>query len=264
VHLELDVNRVRERLAGSMWEAFDVVAETGSTNADLAAAARAQTAGPGTVLLAERQVAGRGRLGRGWQAPPGKALTFSVLVEPGVPVSRWGWLPLLAGVALVEAVGTASGVPATLKWPNDLLAPDGRKLAGILAERVDTPAGPWAVVGIGVNVAQAANELPVPTASSLALARGGDVDRDDVLVAILLRLGERLVAWRAAEGDPDVELRSTYRLRCSTLQREVRVELPGSRVLHGTAVDVDVEGRLVVADGTTDVAVAAGDVVHVR
>jgi BirA family transcriptional regulator, biotin operon repressor / biotin---[acetyl-CoA-carboxylase] ligase len=271
---ELDVERLRGRLLGpaSPWTALDVVAQTGSTNADLVAAARAGTAAAGSVLLAELQVAGRGRLGRGWQAPPGRALTFSVLVAPGVPTDRWGWLPLLTGVALVDAVGSAAGVSAGLKWPNDLLSADGRKLAGVLTERVDTADGARAVVGIGLNVGQTAEELPVATATSLALALGADVDREDVLVAVLLGLAGWLHEWRAAGGDADAgaegSLRSAYRARSATLDQAVRVVLPGDRVLEGTAVDVDRQGRLVLrpgaATGGPDVAVAAGDVVHVR
>ena len=216
--------------------------ETGSTNADLAAAGRAGTAAAGAVLVTELQVAGRGRQDRGWHAPPGRALTFSVLVEPGVPAARWGWLPLLAGVALVDAVRAVAEVPVRLKWPNDLLAPDGHKLAGILVERVDAA---LAVVGIGVNVRQSAAELPVDTATSLGLVTGRPVDRGDLLVAVLAELAGRLGEWQVA-GDLGAGLRSAYVDRSATVGTEVRVHLPGDRVLDGTAVEVDVEGRLVV------------------
>jgi BirA family transcriptional regulator, biotin operon repressor / biotin---[acetyl-CoA-carboxylase] ligase len=191
-----------------------------------------------------------------------------VLLDPVVPPARWGWLPLLAGVALVDGVTSETGVRAALKWPNDLLAPDGRKLAGILSERVDGPRGPRAVVGIGLNVGQSATELPVDTATSLALAGGREPVREDVLAAILRELGARLRAWAQAEGDPDggpVPLRSAYRARSATLGSQVRVVLPGKDDLRGTAVDVDPGGRLVVApEAGTSVAVAAGDVVHLR
>lgn len=265
----LDVERLRERIVnGSPWTSFDAVAETGSTNADLADGARSGRTPVGSVLLAELQVAGRGRLGRGWQAPTGTALTFSVLVEPGVPPARWGWLPLLSGLALAAGVAAASDVRPQVKWPNDLLAPGGRKLAGILAERVDTPQGALAVVGMGLNVGQTLEQLPVPTATSLRVETGQPVDRADVLVAVLNELGDLLRRWRDADGDPDAgsgSLREAYRQRSATLGHDVQVMLPGDQVLTGTAVDVDVEGRLVVrrADGSAQ-AVAAGDVVHVR
>ena len=143
-------------LAGSMlWSQVSVVAETGSTNDDLIAAARAG-APEGTVLVAERQLSGRGRLGRKWVSEPGVALTFSVLLRPaGVPASMRGWLPLLAGVAVAAGVRAQTGLDVSLKWPNDVLAGSegaaGRtgKLAGILAEQ----SGDAIVLGTGLNVA---------------------------------------------------------------------------------------------------------------
>ncbi|MBX6751740.1 MAG: biotin--[acetyl-CoA-carboxylase] ligase, partial [Micromonosporaceae bacterium] len=174
---------------GGFWSDVRVVAETGSTNADVIAAA-ADGAGEGLVLIAESQVAGRGRLGRSWLAPPGTALTMSVLVRPrSIPTTWLGWLPLLAGVAVVEACESVTAVEAALKWPNDLLVrpagvaggDDGwGKCGGILAEA----AGPDAIaIGIGINVHQHRNELPAPTdpvaypATSLALA-GARCDRE--------------------------------------------------------------------------------------
>ena len=268
--MPLDVERVRAAVLGpaSPWSGVDLVRETGSTNADLAAGARRGTLPDGSVLVAELQLAGRGRLGRDWQAPPGRALTFSMLLDPGVPPASWGWLPLLAGITLVDAVTGVTGLSAALKWPNDLLAADGRKLAGILSERVETANGPRAVVGVGLNVNQTAAELPVGTATSLSLVGGRDLAREDVLVAILDELGARLAAWADAGGDPDQgpnPVRSAYRARSATLGSQVRVLLSGTDELRGTAVDVDLDGRLVVqAEAGGCQAVAAGDVVHVR
>ncbi len=258
---DLVVERLREGV-GSSWGPIAVVQETGSTNADLAAAGRAGTASAGAVLVTELQVAGRGRQGRGWHAPPGRALTFSVLVEPGVPAARWGWLPLLTGVALVDAVRAVTEVPVRLKWPNDLLAPDGRKLAGILVERVDAA---LAVVGIGINVRQSSVELPVEAATSLALVTGQHVDRGELLMAVLGELAARLETWQTS-GDLGAGLRSAYVERSATVGTAVRVHLPGDALLDGTAIEIDVEGRLVVrpSEGGADRAVAAGDVVHVR
>ena len=153
---------------GSLWRAVRVVAETGSSNADLLAAAGAGAA-EGTVLVAEAQTMGRGRLGRRWASPPRAGLTFSVLLRPaGVPAALLGWLPLLAGVAAAASVSAVAAVDATLKWPNDVLAGE-QKLGGILAER----AGTAVVVGIGINVWQARADLPPgAAATSLALAAG--------------------------------------------------------------------------------------------
>jgi len=250
----------------SLWTDLEVVEVTGSTNTDLVARAQ-EGASQGTVLIAEEQSAGRGRLDRHWSAPARSGLFFSVLLRPSaVPVERWGWLPLLAGVATATALSRSAGVDTALKWPNDLLVTvDGeeRKTGGILAERADTDA---VVIGIGLNVSLRADELPVPAAASLALAGAQGVDRDPILRAILRSLADWYARWTAAGGDPSAcRLRQTYAAGCATLGRSVRVELPGGRRLDGTAVAVDDDGRLVLAtEGGGEQAVGAGDVVHVR
>ena len=264
----LDPAAVGQRVTGPgrLWSEVRVVERTGSTNADLLARARALC--PGAVLVAEAQDGGRGRHGRAWESPPRAGLLLSAAVEPRVPPDRWGWLPLLSGVAVVRAVAAATGVRGCLKWPNDVLVGD-RKLGGILCEASAGPA-PLVVVGIGLNVSLAAAELPVPTATSLHL-EGSRAGREEVLVAVLAALEDGLARWRDAGGDPDgavvdgSTLRSAYVQRCSTVGRAVRVHLPGGRVLEGVATEVDVAGRLVVHPaGAPPVAVAAGDVVHVR
>jgi BirA family biotin operon repressor/biotin-[acetyl-CoA-carboxylase] ligase len=248
---------------GELWTAVEVRERTGSTNADVAAAARAGTP-EGLVLVAEQQTAGRGRLDRRWESPPRAGLAFSVLLRPAVPASRLGWLPLLAGVALVETVRRQVEVEAVLKWPNDLLI-DERKCAGILAEAVPDPT-PAVVLGIGLNVSMSEAELPRPDATSLLLAGAAHTDRDPLLRAVLRGLAEWYRRWQQADGDPDAcGLRDGYRLHCATLGRQVAVTLPGGGTLAGTGSDVDGDGRLLVAqlDGALT-AVAAGDIVHVR
>jgi BirA family biotin operon repressor/biotin-[acetyl-CoA-carboxylase] ligase len=244
-----------------------VVAETGSTNADVADAARAG-APEGLVLVAERQSAGRGRLGRTWQSPPRAGIAVSVLLRPGLPASRYGWLPLLAGVALVEAVRRVSEVDAVLKWPNDLLVRhDGaeRKCAGILAETVPGDPTPAVVIGIGLNTTLREDELPRPDATSLALAGAVCADRDPLLRALLRSLDPWYSRWRRHAGDPDTSgLRAGYALHCGTLGRQVDVALPGEVSLRGRAEEVDADGRLVLDTGTRRAVVAAGDVVHLR
>lgn len=249
----------------SPWTSLDVVEATGSTNSDLAQRANAG-APEGAVLVAEEQTAGRGRLDRQWSAPPRSGLFFSVLLRPAdVPVERWGWLPLLAGVATATALSRAAGVDTALKWPNDLLVTiDGeeRKTGGILAERAGTDA---VVIGIGINVSLRTDELPVPAAGSLALAGAKGTDRDPLLRAVLRSLADWYGEWRAAAGDPAASrLQQTYAAGCATLGREVRAELPGGRELVGTAVGVDDDGRLVLATADGEQAVGAGDVVHIR
>ncbi|RKS71498.1 BirA family biotin operon repressor/biotin-[acetyl-CoA-carboxylase] ligase [Motilibacter peucedani] len=252
------MSRALEAAGAGHWR-LAVVAETGSTNDDLAAAARAGEP-PGAVLVADLQTAGRGRLGRRWAAPAGSSLAVSVLVRPGVAADAWGWLPLLTGLSAAEAVASTTGLDARLKWPNDVLV-GGRKLAGLLAERVPSPAGDLAVLGIGLNTDLGADELPVPTATSLALEGAAVTDRTPVLAALLVALARRLAAWEGAAGDAVAcGLADAYAARCDTLGRRVRLELPGAPAREGTAEGVDADGRLVV-DGT---AYAAGDVTHLR
>jgi BirA family transcriptional regulator, biotin operon repressor / biotin---[acetyl-CoA-carboxylase] ligase len=246
-----------------LWRSLEVVEEVGSTNAVLAERA-ADDVPEGAVLVAEHQAAGRGRLDRTWTSPPRAGLTVSVLLRPDVPAARRGWLPLLTGVALAEAVGEVTGVRTSLKWPNDLLAVDGAKLAGILAEAVSAPTHPAVVVGTGLNVTTRREELP-PTGSSLTLVTGGPVDRGPVLLAFLRALERRYLAWTAALGDPVATgLATDYLAWCSTVGAEVTVTLPDGSTLAGTATAVDWDGRLVVRTGEGTVELASGDVQHVR
>ena len=199
----------------------------------------------GLVVVAEEQTAGRGRLDRSWDSPPRAGLTFSVLLRPDLPVERWGWVPLLAGLAVAQAIREQTELDAVLKWPNDVLI-DGKKVAGLLAEVSDGAV----VLGVGLNVTTRASELPHEQATSLLLAGATMTDRETLLKSLLRGLSGVL-------GDRDY---APYRALCSTLGRQVRVELPGGTSVEGLAEAVDDEGRLVV-DGT---AYAAGDVVHLR
>lgn len=251
---------------GGLWSSFDLVPTTGSTNSDLAA--RATSLPEGAVLVAEEQTAGRGRLDRVWTAPPRSGIFLSVLLRPGpdVPVERWGWLPLLAGVAAATGLSRAAGVDLSLKWPNDLLvnvAGEERKTGGILAERVGD-AG--IVVGIGINVTLRADELPVPTAGSLVLADAISTDRDPLLRAVLRSLERWYGEWRAAGGDPGLSgIQAAYAAGCATLGRTVRADLPGGRSVTGDAVALDGDGRLVLTTGGgARQAIGAGDIIHLR
>ncbi|MBD0839369.1 biotin--[acetyl-CoA-carboxylase] ligase [Streptomyces sp. TRM68416] len=258
---------VRDGGHGGLWCDVDVVQRTGSTNSDLVARAVNGTAEEGAVLVAEEQTSGRGRLDRQWTAPPRSGLFFSVLLKPkGVPVSRWGWLPLLTGVAVATGLSRAAGVDTALKWPNDLLVTVGgeeRKAGGILAERAGDDA---IVVGVGINVTLREDELPVPAAGSLALAGAVTTDRDPLLRAVLRALESWYGRWERAGGDPAASgLQETYAAGCATLGRAVRAELPGDRSIEGEAVAVDGDGRLVIAteEGVQE-PVGAGDIVHLR
>jgi BirA family biotin operon repressor/biotin-[acetyl-CoA-carboxylase] ligase len=247
-----------------LWRSLEVVPEIGSTNAALIAAAAAEEP-EGAVLVAEHQVAGRGRLDRVWTSPPRAGLTVSFLLRPDVPAARRGWLPLLTGVALGEAVGEVTGVRASLKWPNDLLAMDGRKLAGILAETTTSPTRPTAVVvGVGLNVSTTGAELP-DTGTSLSRVTGATVDRAPVLLGFLRAVERRYRQWTAALGDPvSSGLARDYLAWSSTVGTDVVVGLPDGSTLAGTATAVDWDGRLVVATPEGQVQLASGDVRHVR
>jgi BirA family biotin operon repressor/biotin-[acetyl-CoA-carboxylase] ligase len=271
---QLRPDEVRETvLRGTrLWSEVTVVPQTGSTNEDLIAAARAGGA-EGLVLVAERQTNGRGRLGRTWQSEPGSSLTFSVLLRPVTvpPVAR-GWLPLLAGVAVAAGLRAQTGLDVSLKWPNDVLASAGGasagnhrtgKLAGILAEQ----AGDAVVLGTGLNVGASPEDLPGAAAISLAELGAAGADRAALLVAILRELEHWYLRWAGNEPPGDAVasgLRSEYLRSCATVGRDVRVELPGGGVLAGRACDVDGVGRLLVASPGGVEAVSAGDVVHVR
>jgi len=244
--------------------ALDVVASVPSTNTALVAAAR-QGAPDRTVLIAEHQTDGRGRAARRWVSPARSGLALSVLLRPTeVPQDRWNWLPLLVGVALCRTVSTLGELPTALKWPNDLLLGDHqRKAAGILAEVVADSSA--VVVGIGLNVTLRPDELPVPDATSLAIEQAACTDRDPLLRALLRTLDGELKQWCQHGGDPvGCGLRDVYRQRCATLGQQVSVALPRQPTLVGTAVDIDIEGRLVVLSDGRRRALSVGEVTHVR
>ncbi|WP_375002792.1 biotin--[acetyl-CoA-carboxylase] ligase [Aeromicrobium sp. CTD01-1L150] len=244
---------------GGLWTQVVVSESTGSTNSDVAAQARAG-APEGLVRTTDAQTQGRGRLDRTFIVPERSGVIVSILLRPPVEVAlqRWVWLPLLGGLA-VDATARECGVQTELKWPNDVLV-GGRKISGILLERVETPTGPAAVVGIGLNVTMSESELPVPTATSLLIEGAEQTDRTVVLRMLLRNLEALYRAWVATDGDPEAGVRDSYRRRCVTIGSAVRVELPDGTTVHGTATDVDQDGRIVV-DGR---ALSAGDVTHVR
>jgi BirA family biotin operon repressor/biotin-[acetyl-CoA-carboxylase] ligase len=246
-----------QEAAGPNWS-VRLLPEAESTNA-VASSAPARN----LVVVADHQTAGRGRLDRAWETPAGAALTFSAVFDPVVEAEWWPVIPLAAGVAVARAIGS----PARLKWPNDVLL-DEEKVCGILVERLATRP-PYAVIGIGINVDQRRDELPVDTATSLALA-GFPRERTELFGAVLRELRDALV--KLAHRPHSVV--GEYRGLSATLDRRVRVDLPGGEVLEGTARDIDAHGALVVAHdvpleagwsslGPTTT-VAAGDVVHVR
>ncbi len=256
-----DADRIHALLGPDSGWRVRCVASTGSTNADLAVAAR--TGEPaGAVLIAHHQSAARGRFDRSWASPPGVSVSTSVLLRPQRPLLEWGWLSLLVGLAVADGIRRLGGGDrVTLKWPNDVLI-DRRKVCGVLSERVTTDLGDAAVCGWGINVSMAPAELPVPGATSLLLA-GLPTDKSQLLAGILGQLG-----WLAGRWDAGEDLRADYAAGCATIGRRVRVHLDsqvaGGRSVDGDAVAVGPNGELLVdVDGRLE-AFAAGDVVHLR
>jgi BirA family biotin operon repressor/biotin-[acetyl-CoA-carboxylase] ligase len=231
----------------------------GSTNAEVTRRA-ADGAEEGLLILADDQTAGRGRQGRGWSAPPGTSLMGSLLLRPDRSLTQVALLPLLVGLALVEACEPfVSGAQLSLKWPNDLLA-DGRKCAGIL---VEVAAPGVVVVGMGVNVDWRGVERPAAlgTATSLSEVGRGRVDRWKLLPVLL----ERVDRWHAAWCQEPASFLPAYRERCATLGCDVRVDQMDGTAIEGTATQVTDDGALVVTgtDGTA-APLHAGEVHHLR
>lgn len=266
---DIEAARLRDELAGS-YAAIDVVGSTGSTNADLLAAAAAGGAADRSVLIAEEQTAGVGRRARSWVSPKGAGIYLSVLLRAdGVSFANLGSLALVAGLAVTDVTADL-GVDAALKWPNDVLAGAERdKCAGILAEAV-AGAESAVVLGIGLNVQPlGAGVQPGPGGlrpTSLAEQGARTTDRTEIASLLLSALAEREKRWRDAGGDLSrAGLLDDYRARCETLGLQVRVLLPGETTLLGTATDVNPAGQLLVVDERGESqTVLAGDVVHLR
>jgi BirA family biotin operon repressor/biotin-[acetyl-CoA-carboxylase] ligase len=237
---------------------LQVAASAPSTNSELLAQATDPAVPSFAALLTLDQTAGRGRLDRTWVAPAGTALALSVLVRGALAHPLAGWLPLLAGLCLTEALDEVAPGRVSIKWPNDLLI-EGRKVCGILVEVA--PSGD-AVVGSGLNLAQTREQLPVAAATSLAL-EGVQLagDQLDALVAGYL---SRLRSEWETPG-PASRLRDRVVARCATIGHAVDVVLADDSVLAGVATGIDAEGRLEVRSTTgQQVPVAVGDVTHAR
>ena len=233
-----------------------VIETTPSTMADVSDLAESGAV-EGTVVVAEEQTAGRGRVGRAWQSPRSAGLWLSILLRPAYPPAQLGWLPLVTGVAIVQALRSITNLPLRVKWPNDIVIEDGSeicKVGGILAERLSDGV---VIVGVGINVDQARDEMP-EGGTSLRLL-GSDAARDRVLVAILGSFAQAYRDWRSG-----IDVADAYIPLCVTLGSEVRVQVARGS-LEGRATGLGPHGELLVTDalGVTH-AVSAGDVLLVR
>jgi len=245
-----------------------------STNRYLLQEARAG-APEGVVAVADHQTAGRGRLGRRWEAPAGANLLLSVLLRPAADLGKRHLTTTAVALAAVDAIGIVDPRAATqvsIKWPNDLVESSGRKLAGVLAESDVASAGaadglpPPVVVGIGINVNWPATDADLPPelvglAVSLCQMVGAPVDRESLLAALLTSLEPRATDLGSVVGR--ARLAEDMASHCSTIGTRVRVDLP-DRSFEGTATGINPDGHLVVTTGEATRTVVAGDVVHVR
>lgn len=240
-----------------------VLESTASTNEDALMLLRTGVQVPHlSAIVADHQTAGKGRAGRAWETPAGTSLTFSVVVRPEVARSSFGWVPMIAGLAVVRALGLV-GVSARLKWPNDVVVPaDGaapvagwgnlRKVCGVLCE----VEGRAVVIGIGVNVSQLIDDLPVPHATSLAIAGASSLDRGALLARIVRELEALVAAW---ERDPE-SIRELVARACSTIGQSVVVDVPGGDPVTGRVVGLSDGGGLDIDTGGETVTIVAGDV----
>ncbi|MHB1004632.1 MAG: biotin--[acetyl-CoA-carboxylase] ligase [Chloroflexota bacterium] len=231
---------------------------TGSTN-DVASALAREGAPEGTIVVAEEQSRGRGRLGRAWLAPAGSCLLFSIIFRPSLPTGEAFRLTMLASLAAAIAVERVSGVVPSIKWPNDLLV-GHRKLAGILSEgsAVEDKLE-YAVVGIGLNVNFEPSAFPeiAETAASLQAEAGRAISRARVLQELLNEIEGRYDTLRPARQG---ELWAEWRRRLGTLGQRVTVT-EGEHREEGTAVDVSPDGSLILRrDDGSEIAIAVGDV----
>ena len=264
-------------LSSQLVNRLDYVSSTGSTNTDLIADAADRP--DLSVLVAGHQSAGRGRsTGRQWLAPEGSSLAISVLLRPAAAApagaklapSSFGWLPLLAGLAMARAIGQF--IPAedvTVKWPNDVLVNEN-KISGILSELLPDLSG--VVIGAGINIFQKREDLPIATATSLALEateRGSSTEfsNDKILAAYLGELRALYSRFIEARGDAVASgLRAEVAERCGSIGRRVRAVMPGDQEIAGSGVGLDEFGRILLQpDGARELfAVSAGDIVHLR
>ncbi|GLJ75541.1 biotin--[acetyl-CoA-carboxylase] ligase [Leifsonia poae] len=241
---------------------LEYLEEAGSTNDVLVA--RASGLPDLSVIVTGHQTGGRGRLGRSWVSPAGKSLAISILLKPvGLPLERYSWFPLLAGLAMSRALATVVPAGVEVKWPNDVLI-DGAKVSGTLAELLPDLSG--VVIGAGLNLTLSRDELPTETSTSLLLAGApADLDPDAVLAGYLTAFTLLYREFLTAGGDPvGSALRDEVVEACHTVGRAVRVELPSGETLLGEATGIDEDGRLIVRSDAGITAVAAGDVTHLR
>jgi BirA family biotin operon repressor/biotin-[acetyl-CoA-carboxylase] ligase len=235
----------------SQYWRVSVVDLTTSTQIDLADLANAGLATKGDVIAAEFQSGGRGRLDRKFEAPAGSALLFSIYITPKRSRSHWGFLSHLAALCMSEIISNDLNIAVSLKWPNDILIAD-KKVCGLIAQAT----ADGIVIGIGLNVGMTLAEIPVATATSLAIAESDQLDRNQILIQFLERFSLRFLDWDAGRDFID-----EYSKVSATLGCDVQIEVAGRENRIGFAQSITASGALILADGFE---VNVGDVVHLR
>ena len=245
----LNESAMNATLRGSYWR-VSVFQSVTSTQTELATKVNLQH---GDVFVTEFQSAGRGRLDRTFEATKSSALLFSLYLELNRPKFEWSVIPLLTGISLLTALKSLDqNVNFNLKWPNDLLIEE-KKVAGVLVEAREN----GVIIGIGLNVEMENSQLPVANATSLALAKFGELDRNVILPELLRNLQATFELWESGSSMPLEQ----YRQVSSTIGQEVEVHLPSGERLKSQALDINEIGELQLASG---VLVNVGDVIHLR
>jgi BirA family biotin operon repressor/biotin-[acetyl-CoA-carboxylase] ligase len=235
----------------SQYWRVSVVDLTTSTQIDLADLANAGLATKGDVIAAEFQSGGRGRLDRKFEAPAGSALLFSFYITPKRSRSDWGFLSHLAALCMSEIISNDLNIAVSLKWPNDILIAV-KKVCGLIAQAT----ADGIIIGIGLNVGMTLAEIPVATATSLAIAESDQLDRNQILIQFLERFSLRFLDWDAGRDFID-----EYSKVSATLGCDVQIEVAGRENRIGFAQSITASGALILADGFE---VNVGDVVHLR
>jgi len=230
-----------------------------STNTELARLA-SEGAAEGLAVVADEQTAGRGRLQRAWSSPKGAGLYFSILLRPSIPTEHWPLITFMAALAVGDALLEAAGLQTDIKWPNDLLVNE-RKICGILAEAIETPAGRAVILGIGINLTQNAFPPELETAAtSVSQATGRHAVRETILATLLPALSR----WYALLNEPG-KIVAAWCSRSSYATGKLVQVSNGDEVWQGTTCGVEHDGALRLRTVSGDIRlVRAGDVYSVR
>lgn len=251
----LNQEQIISLLGDSYWR-VSLFESVPSTQIKLVELLKTEKIPAGTVLIADHQSAGRGRLTRTFETPPQVAVLLSTVLYPIRNSADQGWIPLIVGVAAANAISKYCGLAPALKWPNDILIGDF-KVGGIIAEQVDD----CVVIGIGINVLQNIDELPVPTATSLLLECEEDAinAREQLIAYLLQEIRSEFDAWNLAHDN--VEILKKYSKLSATLGKEIKLDFQNGDTKESTATGIAENGGLLISSGET---IVSADITHLR